>query len=103
MIEATGIGGGIALATQDRPPRRRPRAVVRRAIATDAVERVEIEDALAAVDPADDRPGGHASADGQTITAAAVARRLVVTADRAVAIQARLGAAAVRRLVGAAW
>jgi hypothetical protein len=95
----SGIGSDMTLAAYGRSPRRRPRPMARRASALDAGERVEIEDALAAIDLDDDRWEDGPGWNGLSVTAAAVARRLAASADRAIAAQARLGGAAVRRLV----
>jgi hypothetical protein len=67
--------------------------------------RAQITDALDVVEEMRVRLGGVAGeaagdASGRTITAADLARRIAVSADRSLAAQAHVGAAAVRRYVG---
>ncbi len=102
MIEAIGIRSGIVPTMRDRqPPREQRRPLPRRRIAAVDAARIEIDDALAAIDRDAAPPAGTAAAGAPTVTAMAVAQRLAAAADRAVAMQARLGPAAVLRLLGA--
>lgn len=109
MIEAIGMGT-VAIALRDPRSRQQRRPTMQSRAVHGEGERVEIDEALAAVarggdafdaiDRGDEAPERPAPADGPTVTAIAVARRLAADAPRAVAAQARLGPAAVWRLVG---